>query len=172
MNKSTINIGKNLKKIRKMRKISLQKMAEETKMSYSYLSGLENDKHSISLTNLARIAEFLEVDVIQILEIDERKPEFFDARFIEEYLVVNEDDSRGVSLYFYNLEPKETFPKDLLSHKNREHRIFYVQSGSIVFMYDGIKRSINKGQGVKIPIDKEHIIKAKNKIVRLIVLEC
>ncbi len=172
MSKSTINIGKNLKRIRKMRKISLQKMAEETKMSYSYLSGLENDKHSISLTNLARIADFLGVDVIQILEVDERKPEFFDARFIEDFLLVSECDSRNVSLYFYNLPPKETFPKDLLSHENKESRIFYLQSGSIVFMYDGIKRSINKGQGVKIPIDKEHIIKAKNKPVKLIVLEC
>ena len=47
-----IEIGKKLRALRKIRGISLQQMARETGMSYSYLSGLENGKHSVSITNL------------------------------------------------------------------------------------------------------------------------
>lgn len=172
MSKSTINIGKNLKRIRKMRKISLQKMAEETKMSYSYLSGLENDKHSISLTNLARIADFLGVDIIQILEIDEREPEFFDAKTTEELFDVYEGESRKVGYYFYTLDPKAVFPNDLRNHEHKTTRIVYVLNGNLNVIYDGVKKSISKGQGLKIAIDKEHILQAKNKQTRILVLEC
>ncbi len=172
MNKSTINIGENLKKIRKMRKISLQKMAEETKMSYSYLSGLENDKHSISLTNLARIADFLKVDVIQILQVDDRKPEFFETKNMKKFMLIHEADSKGVGYYFCDLEPKEIFDNNLISHENKESRIVYVLSGNLTVMYDGVKKGLSKGQGIKIPVDKEHLLQAKNKPVKMIVLEC
>ena len=36
-------------------------------MSYSYLSGLENGKHSVSITNLQRIAKVFGVDMVYFL---------------------------------------------------------------------------------------------------------
>ncbi len=172
MNKSTINIGKNLKRIRKMREVSLQKMAEETKMSYSYLSGLENDKHSISLTNLSRIADFLNVDVIKILEIDDRKPEFFESKTIDKVLSVHSGSAKNVDIYFVNLAPKQYFEEEKNSIENKEFRIIYVLNGNLNVMYDGIKTNISKGQGMKIAIDKEHILQSKTKDTTFIVIEC
>lgn len=61
-------IGKKIRALRKIRGISLQQMAAETGMSYSYLSGLENGKHSVSITNLQRVAAFFKVDMIYFLQ--------------------------------------------------------------------------------------------------------
>ena len=63
-----INVGSKLKRLRTLRKISLTRMAEETGMSYSYLSGLENNKHSISIANLQRLSEYFQVDLIYFLK--------------------------------------------------------------------------------------------------------
>lgn len=46
-----ISIGSKIRALRKVRSISLQQMAKDLGMSYSYLSGLENDKYSVSITN-------------------------------------------------------------------------------------------------------------------------
>ena len=60
---SDIEVGKKIRALRKIRGISLQQMANDTGMSYSYLSGLENGKHSVSITNLQRVATFFDVDM-------------------------------------------------------------------------------------------------------------
>ena len=66
--KDGINIGQKLRNLRKIRDISLQQLAEETGMSYSYLSGLENEKYSISIVNLQRLARYFNVDLIQFMD--------------------------------------------------------------------------------------------------------
>ncbi|MEG1745381.1 MAG: helix-turn-helix transcriptional regulator [Ruthenibacterium sp.] len=59
-----VSVGMKIRSLRKIRGISLQQLAEEMSMSYSFLSGLENGKHSISLTNLQRFASYFDVDMI------------------------------------------------------------------------------------------------------------
>ena len=68
MTNSDIEVGKRIRSLRKIRGISLQQMAAETGMSYSYLSGLENGKHSVSITNLQRLASFFGVDMVYFLQ--------------------------------------------------------------------------------------------------------
>ena len=58
------HIGAKLKALRKQKNLSLNSLAEELGMSYSYLWGLENDKHSISIVNLQRISKYFDVDLI------------------------------------------------------------------------------------------------------------
>ena len=53
-NTDNLNIGMRIRKLRKIRGITLEKLAQETGMGYSYLSELENNKHSISINNLVR----------------------------------------------------------------------------------------------------------------------
>ena len=65
---SDIEVGKKIRALRKIRGISLQQMANDTGMSYSYLSGLENGKHSVSITNLQRVATFFDVDMVYFLQ--------------------------------------------------------------------------------------------------------
>lgn len=58
-----INIGDRLRKLRRQNKISIKKLAADLEMSYSYLSGLENNKHSITIVNLMRILEYFDIDL-------------------------------------------------------------------------------------------------------------
>ena len=54
-----ISIGSKIRALRKVRSISLQQMAKDLGMSYSYLSGLENDKYSVSITKLQVILKLI-----------------------------------------------------------------------------------------------------------------
>ena len=62
------DIGLRLKELRKRHKLSLLELSKLTKMSYSFLSGLENGKHSITIANLQKLAEFFGVDLVYFLQ--------------------------------------------------------------------------------------------------------
>ena len=64
MNQENTGIGDKLKTLRIRKGISLKKLAEDLGMSYSYLWGLENDKHSITIVNLQRISEYFDIDML------------------------------------------------------------------------------------------------------------
>ena len=68
ISRQDIEVGHKLRALRKIRGITLQKLAEDTGMSYSYLSGLENGKHSVSLTNLQRLSAYFDVDLVYFLQ--------------------------------------------------------------------------------------------------------
>lgn len=63
-----ITVGMRLRELRKKRRISLLELSRVTGMGYSFLSGLENDKHSITIANLQKLAEFFGVNLIYFLQ--------------------------------------------------------------------------------------------------------
>jgi len=66
----TAGIGARLKTLRKKHKLSLNALADALGMSYSYLWGLENNKHSISIVNLQKICSYFGVDMIYFFSAD------------------------------------------------------------------------------------------------------
>jgi len=48
-------------------------------MSYSYLSGLENGRHSITLTNLQRLAAYFGVDLVFFLQKSKSGPKYLNS---------------------------------------------------------------------------------------------
>lgn len=62
------NLGEKVRTERKRQKISLQMLAEEVDVSASFLSQMENNKNSPSLTTLKKIADCLNVTVSYLLE--------------------------------------------------------------------------------------------------------
>ena len=58
-----MNIGDNIKKIRKERKISQIELAKKMKISQSYLSDIENGRKNLSINTIERIAEKLGVSI-------------------------------------------------------------------------------------------------------------
>ena len=58
-------VRKNIKKYRKLKGYTLQKLAEEAEMSMDYLAEIESEKRrkSFSLAILGRIADVLEVNI-------------------------------------------------------------------------------------------------------------
>jgi transcriptional regulator with XRE-family HTH domain len=64
----------NLKKYRKLRKISQMKLAEECNSAQTYICEIENGKKNPSLLMIDRIATALDIDAINLFK-DEPLPE-------------------------------------------------------------------------------------------------
>ncbi len=63
-------VRKNIKKFRKEKGYTLQRLSEEAEMSMDYLAEIESEKRkkSFSLAILGRISEVLEIDITRFFE--------------------------------------------------------------------------------------------------------
>ncbi|MDA0365506.1 MAG: helix-turn-helix transcriptional regulator [Chloroflexi bacterium] len=64
-----LTFGETIRRLRREQKWSLGKLAEETGLSYSYLSRVENDSASPQADAVARLAQALDGDLRELLEL-------------------------------------------------------------------------------------------------------
>lgn len=64
-----LTLGETIRRLRRQKKWNLGKLAEETGLSYSYLSRVENDSASPQADAVARLAEALDADLRELLEL-------------------------------------------------------------------------------------------------------
>ncbi|HFQ1319763.1 helix-turn-helix domain-containing protein [Staphylococcus borealis] len=85
-----MNIGDNIKKIRKEKKITQSELASSLKISQSYLSDLENNRKNLGIKTIEKIAKKLNVSVAYLtsgnkmlsdLTEDEINEQFSELRF-------------------------------------------------------------------------------------------
>jgi len=57
-----LKFGSNVKKYRKIKKLSQEKLGELSGLHRTYISAVERGKRSISLKNIQRIADALEIE--------------------------------------------------------------------------------------------------------------
>ena len=62
-----MNLGETLKKIRKQKNVTLQKLSELTGLSIGYLSNIERDNTSPTLDYLSKICSALNADITEIV---------------------------------------------------------------------------------------------------------
>lgn len=60
--------GKNLKKYRKMKGLSQEDLSLELELDGSYIGKVENAKLNITLDKIINIADFLEIEVIDLFK--------------------------------------------------------------------------------------------------------
>ena len=60
-------LGNNIRKIRKIRKISINELSAETNISLSYLSAIENNKANPTLDKIENIAKVLNVSTDKLI---------------------------------------------------------------------------------------------------------
>jgi len=65
------SLGKRIREARKERNISLEQLSKGTTLTASFLSQLERDKVNVSVDNLRKIADFLDVRMARFFDIDE-----------------------------------------------------------------------------------------------------
>lgn len=68
-------IGENVARIRKEKKLSQEKLAYLSDIDRTYIGYIENAKYNVTITKLQRIAEALEVSVIELINEYVSKPE-------------------------------------------------------------------------------------------------
>jgi transcriptional regulator with XRE-family HTH domain len=77
-----VNIGNRIKKFRKTNSLTIKQLAEKVGVSQSYISQLENDKVNPSLGTLKKIANALDINMI----------DFFDRDREDDNIVVRKDE--------------------------------------------------------------------------------
>ena len=75
-----LTFGETIRRLRRERKWSLGTLAEQTGLSYSFLSRVENDSASPEAKTVARLAEVLDGDLRELLELADCLPEVILSR--------------------------------------------------------------------------------------------
>ncbi len=173
---SGYDIGKKIKSMRKIRGMSLQQLSDITQMSYSYLSGLENNKHSISISNLQRIAKAFEVDMVQFLQENNRITSYskWEENLVEMsdgiyYGVASKNDSRRIQLTKYDLPPNSPSEKNIHKHKKGEE-VIIVLSGEVCVVVESEKYLLEKGDVLHFDSRLEHTIYTEELEAKIYIL--
>jgi transcriptional regulator with XRE-family HTH domain len=61
-------VGSNIRKIRISQKMSQNQLAYETGITREFINKIETGKYNISIKNLEKIAQILEIDIKNLLE--------------------------------------------------------------------------------------------------------
>lgn len=160
------SVGSKIRALRKIRGISLQQMAQETGMSYSYLSGLENDKHSVSIANLQRVASFFDVDMVYFLLPSGPVPRVFrkkdlfsqDSTFNNiSYRVVTPKDSSNLQASYVYMPPHDPTERQIHKHGKGQEMILMLD-GCVYVMIEEEKYKLEQGDSILFEADVEHLI--------------
>lgn len=63
--------AKNVRKIRLLRGLTQEKLAERSGLHVTYINAVERERRNISLDNIARIANALEIEAYKLLQDSE-----------------------------------------------------------------------------------------------------
>lgn len=91
-------VGKRIRDIRKSKSLSQEQLGEKSGFHFSYIGGLERGERNISLVNLAKIAEALEVKMHEFFEFDPEISEEKQATIDEIILLLSIRDDKQVSM--------------------------------------------------------------------------
>lgn len=172
-----VNIGLKLRNLRKIRNISLQQVADETGMSYSYLSGLENGKHSISIVNLQRLARYFNVSLIHFLDNREtgtvlvRKDEMPEGAAEDGIVfnVVTSKKARHLQVSYVTMPPFSPSERSIHKHSSGEEMITAIE-GEAVVMVESEKYQLHPGDSVIFESNVEHMIYTEEKGAKIIII--
>lgn len=173
-----IEVGKKIRSLRKIRGISLQQMANDTGMSYSYLSGLENGKHSVSIANLQRVASFFEVDMVYFLQPSGpvpkimRKQELFEgASSLNDifYRVMTPADTSHLQVSYVHMPANSPTERRIHKHGKGQEMILAL-NGSVCVMVEGERYKVEQGDSILFQADVEHLIYTEEQAASFVII--
>lgn len=76
-----MTFGQRIKELRKERKLTQRQLAVKVGVDFTYLSKMENDhlEHTPSIKTIASLAEALETDELELMELANKVPAVFEA---------------------------------------------------------------------------------------------
>jgi len=173
-----IKIGQKLKNLRKMKNITLTKLANDTGMSYSFLSGLENDKHSITITTLQRLSDYFDVDLIYFI-LDNAEADVYILRNNDNnptetedgtmFRVLNPSTSKNLQVSHIYVPPYTPDYRRIHNHKEGEEFI-WVMEGTLCLMVGSNIYKLKAGDSIFFNSSAEHAIYTENSHARFFLI--
>lgn len=167
-----ITIGVKLRELRKKRNISLLELSKATGMGYSFLSGLENDKHSITIVNLSKLADFFGVNLIYFLETKEEELQIDLIRADEAqkfqmeggmiFQILTPAQNKNIQTSKLYLPPHTPKEPQMHNHKEGEENIVLVE-GQLNIKIGEKEFILNKGDSISFNSAYEHCMYTKTE---------
>ena len=154
-NKS-LPLGDRIRQARRERNMSLTQLSAGTGLSLTFLSRLEGNKVNISIDNLRKITEFLDISMVRLFEVEEnrqlgtvtRKGEGARLKIIRssaysESLIRNSSSNIQATLY---VNPPGEGRRTPVSHYGEE--FLYVITGEILIFLGKEKHHLKAGDSI------------------------
>ena len=155
-----------LEKIRELRlrkKMTLKELSEKTELSVGFLSQVERGISSLTLVSLRKIADALEVDLKDLVDVGikknfiNRKDNQFLLRMersFTSYIRLNgEFDNRKLEPLILRIKPN-TLEAEECIHDGEE--FYYVIKGKAVFVIENDEYIVNEGESIHYPSRLKH----------------
>jgi len=148
-----------IRDLRNDQKVTLEKLAEATGVSFSTLARIESNSNQPNLATLKKLADFFGMTPANLLDLA--------TAYIVEEVVEGKDplsptrrkrvDLAGISLTFGHGKAGETVTK---THRHElEYQVSWVVTGCIEINIHGKKFELKKGQAIKFDAEFEHEVK-------------
>ena len=136
-----VRVGHRLRRLRRLRGLTLEQVASEVDLSHSFLSMLERGQADISLSRFTRLAAFYGIRASELL-LEEEATNEPEISLPDDGLVIDRGpgityrlltpDAFGGQVIHATFEPQSAF-KDVLAHKGRD--LVWVLKGEVVLLY-------------------------------------
>ena len=155
-------IGTSIRRIRKLNKRTLQQLANETNLSVGYLSNIERNVTSPTLTNLQKICEVLDTSLGDLIERNAQDRVIIKKEDRESYIDNMEDMKIDivdfgidkVSFLLVELEPSSHTKEERWTHEFDEVGI--VIGGQLTVMMENEEIDLNEGDAIYIKANTKH----------------
>lgn len=168
-----MSIGKKLKALRTLCGLTQEELADRCELTKGYISQLENDLTSPSISTLTDILVALGTDLKTFFSDEEEKITFTeDDYFVKKtdgyqitWLIPNSQKNEMEPILF-ELGPNESSDIDM-PHEGQEFG--YVLEGSIMIIFGNRQETCCKGESFYFTTDKNHYIKNMTQEVAKII---
>lgn len=160
----TKNVARNLKRIRKSRKMSLDNVAEQTGISKSMLGQIERGESNPTIETLGKIVSGLRISFTSLVSASKTdtilidKAELVPSKSVEgeyrvyEYFPYEED--RTFEIYMMEILEGASYLSD--GHGENTYEYLTVSSGTLTLETDGKSYKIEEGNSIRFPTYLEH----------------
>jgi len=171
-------IGEKIRSIRKNKNLTIVELSEKINVTSGYISQIERDLISPSLSVLKRLSQALEVplsvlfleksdtDIVTIPQNERTKVKLNNVNVELEYitpLLKNGDKKIGCEAFLFKLNPKTWASNHSIMHETKE--CIYVLHGEIECHVGDNIYTLSKGDSIIVPENNNHMIYNRNEDV-------
>lgn len=161
------NVGAEIRRLRKIRKLTLEAMSQATGLSVGYLSQVERDKSSPTVKAMFDISQALGVTInwffheggrderdedLFVVRAGRRRSIRYDTGIVDELL--NTQAVKSFEFLMSTFPPGSNFQESPYSHEGEECGV--VIQGQLQLQIDGIDYILNKGDSFSFPSSLKH----------------
>lgn len=159
-------VGKKLRRFRKDKKITLKELSAMTELSVSFISQVERNECSITVTSLKKIADALDIPMSEIFEMEENDSYMHNkenqvllnlkSMFTSHIRLSGKFENRKLEAILLRLEPNST---DMTPFAHEGEEFFYVTKGTGDFVIDGKSYLVRTGETIHYPSTIPHSLR-------------